>query len=340
MADPEGAAARIERGVGRMVRRSLLLLLSLALIGAWVGSSGWYRLQPGEAAVVLQLGRYVRTETAAGLHFKFPLPFEAITTIRLQELRRVKFGFADSQSAELTEQTATPENAIQTSDNNIVNMTYVVQYYVSDPFLFAYGMAEPEGTLRDAAQSAMREVVGRHTGDQALREARADIQAQVQVVLQTRLDSYFPLADRTPFRIDSVEILDAQAPTPVQDAFDDVVSAGQDRERVQAEARGDSREIVERARAEAQEIREAASAYRDAKVVEAAGEAERFVALLAEYELAPEVTRRRLYLETMEVVLPSVEKVIVEPNTVNLLPYLSLGRSSRGPAAPISGAAQ
>jgi membrane protease subunit HflK len=326
LADEEGTADRIERGAGRLLRRSLLLLLSIALIGSWVATSGLYRLEPGEAGVVLQLGRYVRTETAPGLHFKLPLPFETVGKTRLGELRRIKFGFADSQDAQLTAETANAETAIQTADNNIVNMSYVVQYYVGDAFSFVYGLADAEATLRDAAQSAMREVVAQRTGRDALTGDRGGIQGDAEALLQSRLDGYFASPERGAFRIDRFEILDSQAPTPVQDAFDDVVSANQDRERVQAEARGDALEIVERARAEAQEIHQAALAYRDAKLIEAGGEAERFVALLAEYKRAPEVTRRRLYLETMEEILPGVEKVIIEPDTVNLLPYFPLGR--------------
>jgi len=324
VADDEGTSDRIERGAGRIIRGWLILLLSIGLIGTWIFSSGWYRLEPGEASVVLQLGDYARTETAAGVHLKWPLPFETARKLRLGELRRAKFGFADSQQAQLTDETATAENGIQTADNNIVIMSYVVQYYVDDPFSFVYGMAESEALLQDTAQSVMREVVGQRPGIDALTADRGGIQRAAKERLQARLDGYFAEFDGTPFRIDSVEILDSQAPPPVQDAFDDVVSASQDRERVQAEARGDAQEILERALAEAQEIRESAEAYRDAKLVEARGEAERFVALHTEYERAPEVTRRRLYLETMEEILPGIEKVIVEPDTVNLLPYFPL----------------
>jgi len=312
------------------LRRWLALLLSLGLIAAWFAQSGWYRLQPGEAGVILKLGRYARTENRTGLHFKLPLPFETVGTVKLSALRRLKFGFSDSQQAQLTESTTTPETAIQTADNNIVNISYVVQYYVGDPFSFVYGMADPEGTLRDAAQSAMREVVGQRAGRDVLIDDRAGIQDDAKRLLERRLAEYFPGAERAPFRIDRYEILDSQAPTPVQDAFDDVVSANQDQERAQAEARGDALEIVERARAEGQEVRERAVAYRDAKLVEAEGEAERFVALLAEYERAPDVTRQRLYLETMEEVLPRAEKLIVEPDTVNVLPVLPLEALSRG----------
>lgn len=331
MADPEETAQRIERGAGRVLRRFVVLFLSLGLVAAWLVQSGWYRLQPGEAGVVLQLGRYARTETETGLHFKLPLPFETVGTVKLSELRRIKFGFSDSQQAQLTDRTTTPETAIQTSDNNIVNISYVVQYYVGDPFTFVYGMANPEDTLRDAAQSAMREVVGQRPGRDVLIDDRAGIQADAKALVQSRLAGYFPPPQLSPFRIDRYEILDSQAPTPVQEAFDDVVSANQDRERVQAEARGDALEIVERAQAESQEIREGAVAYRDAKLVEAKGEAERFVALLTEYERAPTVTRQRLYLETMEEILPGVAKVIVEPDTVNLMPLLPLeGLRGRG----------
>lgn len=314
-----------------MLRGGLLLFLSLGVIGAWVGSSGWYRLDPGEAAVVLTLGAYNRTIVTPGLHFKLPDPLESAERVRLGELRREKFGFSNSDAANLTGETAAGESGIQTADNNIVNMSYVVQFYVNDAFAFVFGMAEPTATLRDAAESAMREIVGRHTGDEALRENRAGIQREAQELLQARVDTYFAQAGAGAFRIDRIEIQDSKAPAPVQSAFDDVVSAGQDEERKQAEARGDAREITERAQAEAQEVREAAEAYREAKLVEAGGEAARFTALLVEYQRAPEVTRQRLYLETMEAILPSVEKVIIEPDTVSLMPYLAAG-GTRAPA--------
>ena len=340
----------IERGAGRMLRGGLMLLLSVGVIAAWVGTSGWYRLDPGEAAVVLRLGAYDRTVVTAGLHFKAPNPIESYETVRFGELRREKFGFEDSDRANLTGETAAGESGIQTADNNIVNMSYVVQFYVNDAFAFVYDMADPQATLRDAAESAMREIVGRHSGNEALRENRAGIQREAQELLQARVNSYFPSVEAAAFRIDRIEIQDSKAPAPVQSAFDDVVSAGQDEERSQAEARGDAREIVERAQAEAQELREAAEAYRDAKLVEAGGEAARFTLLLAEYKLAPEVTRQRLYLETMEEILPGMDKVIIEPDTVSLMPYMPLGSkgpgvserpsSAAGPGVPVQGGVQ
>ena len=145
------------------------------------------------------------------------------------------------------------------------------------------------------------------------------------------LDAYFAQAERSAFQIERVQLQDVQPPAEVQDAFEDVVSATQDEQRALSEARGDVREIIERANAEAREIREAATAYKEAKLLEAGGEADRFVALLAEYKRAPEVTRERLYLETMEAILPQVDKVIVEPDTVNLMPYFPL--DGKRPAA-------
>lgn len=330
MARGEGTSDAIERRAGRSLQRWIALLASAGLIGAW-GSTGFYRLAPGEAAVVLSFGRYLRTEATAGLRWHVPRPIQSHEIIRFGELRREKFGYFDAEQAQLTPETAAGENAIQTADNNIVNMSYVVQYYVNDAFSFVYGLADPTATLRDAAQSALREVVGKHSGNEALRENRAGIQREAEALLQQRLDDYFGSRERSAFRIDKIEIQDSKAPAPVQSAFDDVVAARQDEQRKQAEARGDAREIVERAQAQAREVREAASAYRDAKLVEAEGEAARFTALVAEYQRAPEVTRERLYLETMETILPAAEKVIVDPGAAQLVPLLSLGRSGAAP---------
>ncbi|MEZ4216765.1 MAG: FtsH protease activity modulator HflK [Myxococcota bacterium] len=340
MARGGGTSDEIERRAGRSVRRWLVLVTSIGVIGGWA-YTGFYRLAPGEAAVVLSFGRYLRTEATAGLRWHVPRPIQSHAVIRLGELRREKFGYLDADRAALTEETAAGENAIQTADNNIVNMSYVVQYYVNDAFSFVYGLADPTATLRDAAQSALREVVGKHTGNEALRENRAGIQREAEILLQDRVDAYFGSSERSAFRIDKIEIQDSKAPAPVQGAFDDVVAARQDEQRKQAEARGDAREIVERAQAQAREVQEAAIAYRDAKLVEAEGEAARFTALLAEYQRAPEVTRERLYLETMESILPTAEKVIVEPGAAQVVPLLSIGaeRARSGAPAATAGAA-
>ena len=320
----------LRRQVSRTIANWLAAISSIGLIAGWA-STGVYQLEPGEAAVVLQLGKFNRSVTTPGLHWHLPPPLEYAETVNLTEIRREEFGLRGGESPEPGEATATFENAIQTADSNIVNLSYVVQYRVADPFLFVYGMANSTGTLRDAAQAAVREVVGRMKVDEVLSIERARVQSESREILQTTLDGYFDPLDRSVFEVSSIELQIVQPPTPVQEAFDDVIAAQQDEVRATSEALGDARETLERAGAEANEWREAARAYKEARILESAGEAQRFVSLHAEYARAPDVTRRRLYLEMMEDVLPDVNKFIVESEGVNLLPYFPLlpGRDAR-----------
>jgi len=214
---------------------------------------------------------------------------------------------------------------MQTSDNNIARVPFAVQFDIQDPFSSRYRIAEPRAVVRDAAQAVMREVVGRMTVDGVLRESREQVTADSARLLQDLLDTY-----GAGIAIDKVQLQDVQPPAAVRAAFGDVVSAIQDASRLVNEAEGYQNELIPKARAEAAELVAAANGYREAKVAEATGEAERFKAIVAEYRKAPEVTRKRLYLETMESVLPEVEKVIIEPGTTNVLPYLPLGRASGG----------
>lgn len=165
----------------------------------------------------------------------------------------------------------------------------------------------------------MRDVIGRRDLDAVLFQDRSEIEREAEKVLRRMLEGYgLAVGQEAAFRIDRINLEKPQAPEEVREAFADVVSAGQDEKRFALVAQGDAAEIVERARSQAAEVREQAGAYRDARIVEARGDAMRFEALLAEYEAAPEVTRRRLYLETMETILPSMEKAIVDPDAVHL----------------------
>ncbi len=213
---------------------------------------------------------------------------------------------------------------MQTSDNNIVRVGFAVQYRIKDAFAARFRVANPRAVLRDAAQAAMREVVGRETVDGVLRERRAAVTAEVASLLQQILDSYDSGID-----IDKVQLQDVQPPAAVRAAFEDVVAATQDASRLVNEALGYRNELIPNARGEAAERLQAAYGYRDAKIAESRGEAERFRAIAAEYRKAPEVTQKRLYLETMEAILPEVQTVIIEPGTAQVLPYLPLGRDGR-----------
>jgi membrane protease subunit HflK len=331
---------KIKRGVVRTISNGMLVLISLAVIGSWA-STGFYNLALGESAVILRVGEYHRTVTREGLLWHWPEPLEYETIVNTEGVRTQTFGTnktATPESAEVEERAFADEfvNFIQTADSNIVNVSYELQYTIQDAFSYRFGMAEPERILYEAAESSVRQVIGGKTVDEVLYRNRYDIEVETERLLEQTLAAYFAREGKEPpFSIDKVNLQTVQAPAAVRPAFEDVNSAQQDEERLLLQATGDSREIVERARAEAAELHEQSAAYREAKVLESRGEAARFVALVEEYHRAPQVTRRRLYLETMEEILPTVEMMVVEPDTVNVMPLLSVprGRGTAGEGA-------
>lgn len=318
---------KIRRSAARSLFNWFAVLLALGLIGAW-GSTGIYYTQPGEAAVVLFLGRYHDTVYDEGYHWRYPAPLGHHDAINVIEVRRLEFGFeagqdefSDSDVVEIH------QNEVQTSDSNIVIPRYVVQYRIHDPFTYLYSLKDPIQTLHDAAQAAMREVIGQHEIDEVLQSNRRGIQDDAKKVLEEILSRYsLNGGSEAAFKIIAFQIQSSQPPSQVQDAFDDVVAAKQDKDRARSVAEGDANEIREQARAEAIEVRESAIAYREAKVLEATGAAARFELLLAEYQNAKGVTRQRLYYEAMEDFMGSVDKIVVDPDAVQMLPILSLPR--------------
>ncbi len=324
-ADAEKLTAdeRVKRSVRRTLSNSLLLVVMLALLGGWA-SFGAFTLKPGQAAVLLLLGKHDRTVVQDGFHLVLPPPLIEREIVNVSELRNEDFGFRGRQDADTPEDKIV-EATMQTSDNNIVRVSFAVQYRVKDAFLYRFRLEQVEAVVRDAAQAAMREVVGKMTVDGVLREQRALVSTEVSRLLQEILDSYEAGLD-----VQGVQLQDVQPPALVRAAFEDVVAANQDASRLGNEAEGYRNEVLPRARAEAAEARASAEAYREEKIAGATGEAERFKAIAVEYRKAPEVTRKRLYLETMESILPEVEKIIIEPGTTQVLPYLPLGRNERG----------
>jgi membrane protease subunit HflK len=316
------ADQKVRRSVARTLGNGAIVLLLLAGLAGW-GWLGIYQLDPGQSAIILRIGRHVDTVAEPGLKWHLPPPFETHEIVNVAQIDRQEFGA--HSGGEGAAARARDEAEMQTSDNNIVQLGFVVQYRIQDAFASRYRVADPIATLRDAAQAAVREVVGGMTIDGVLSERRGDVEADSQVLLQDLLDRY-----EAGIFVTGVELQEVQPPEPVAAAFDDVVAAAQDANRAVNEAEGYRNELLPRARAEAAELEEGAHGYRDAKIAESEGEAGRFAAIAAEHRKAPEVTERRLYLETMETVLPPVEKVIIEPGTAQVLPYLPLGgRMSR-----------
>jgi len=322
--------AKVDRSVRRLLTTLGLVLVVIAASAGWAYTGfpgadllGFYQLKPGQSAVILRLGAYSRTEPQSGLRWHLPAPFETHDIVNVSEIMRLEFGIRSGDAA--AEEATIHESTMQTGDNSIVDLGFVMQYRISDAFESRYGVAEIVPTLRDAAQAAVREVVGTMTVDGVLTERRGEVEIESERLLQDIVDSY-----AMGIEVMQVELQQVQPPEEVRAAFDDVVAADQDANLAINQARGYENEVLPRSRAEAIELTEAARAYRDAKIAEARGEAERFNALLAAYRAAPEVTRKRLYLETMESVLPNVEKIIVEPGAASVLPHLSLGSASRG----------
>ena len=293
--------------------------------------------------VILQFGALDRIVSLEGLHLHYPPPIEYHAIVNTSGLRGESFGAQTSLStpgvpvdAEETEiAREMRRDAIQTADSNIVNVAYQLQYKVEDAYAFAFGMENAGAILHDATEAVMRDVIGRRTIDAVLSQDRSEIERDAETELQAMLDIYFEsIGLVSAFRIDKINLQKPQAPEAVREAFADVVSAGQDEKRSLSTASGDAQEILEGARAEAAELREQAEGYKQAGIIEARGEASRFVALQAEFAAAPEVTRRRLYLETMEKILPGMEKLIVESDAVNMLPMFPMG------ALPAAGGAR
>ncbi len=315
------AEERVRGSVRRTLGSWALVVLLLVGAGAWAWQ-GSFTLKPGEAAVLLRLGRHTETVTRSGFHWRLPEPLVRRTVVNMTELRNEDFGFRGRETGEAPVEKL-HEAIMQTRDNNIVRVSFTVQYTVKDPFEARFRLADTASVVRDSAQAAMREVVGRTTVDGVLREKKALVTAEAERLLQDILDSY-----ASGLQVTEVQLQDVQPPAEVRAAFDDVVAANQDASRLVNQAEGHRNEVIPKARGEAAEILAQAQAYRESKIAEATGAAERFRALAVEYRKAPEVTRTRLYLETMEQVLPKVDKVIVESGTTQIVPYLPLGRKS------------
>ena len=283
---------------------ALLGVIAAGVITVWA-LLGFYQLDEQERAIVLRFGKYAGT-MQPGLQWNPPLIDEVITVnttkIRASQVREVML----------------------TQDENIVEVTMSLQYIIDDPVKFVLEVRDPEVSLQHAAQSALRHVVGDSTMDLVLTEGRAAIAGDVRDRLQTYLDTY-----GTGIRVSKINIDEGKPPAQVQGAFDDVIKAREDEERVKNEAQSYANGIVPEARGRAQRVFEEASAYQQQVMAQAEGEASRFTQLLAEYEKAPKVTRDRLYLDAMQTVMANTNKVLVDVEGGNNMMYLPLDKLTR-----------
>lgn len=287
----------------------LLVVIPLALLVLW-GVSGFFMVEAAEVGLIKRFGQYVRL-VEPGLNYHAPYPIEEVIKVNVNRTNREEIGGTSG---------ASEETMMLTQDENIADIRFAVQYRVRNPQDYAFKVFNPEKTVIDAATSAMREVIGRNTIDDALTEKRLAIQEDVLQTLQAMLDKY-----ALGVLVQNVELLDVHVPREVSQAFRDVTSAKEDSVRSENEATGYANEVLPQAQGQAFAVEAAAKAYAAQRVNMAQGEATRFKALLAEYKKAPDITRRRLLLETMDQIMPGAEKYLLTGETgQSILPHLGL----------------
>jgi membrane protease subunit HflK len=303
--------------------RNLWLILPIGII-LWL-LTGIFIVNPDEQGVVLRFGKYHRTE-GPGPHYAWPVPIEQVHKPRVTQVMRSEVGFRSVGQQSTTFQqgqlrTIPEEASMLTGDENIVNVQFSIQYKISDPVAYLFNVDAPTALVRNAAEAAMREVIGNSQIDAAITDGKLKIQNEATHLLQRILDRY-----GSGIQVLSVQLQDVHPPQEVIDAFKDVASAREDKSRIVNEAEAYRNELLPRARGQAAAMRNQAEAYSTTRVQTAAGEAARFDALRIEYEKAQKVTRQRLYYEAMEEILSgSSEKVLLDSATAGkALPYMPI----------------
>lgn len=300
------------------------VLLIIALI-VWT-ASGIYIVSPDEVGVVKRFGEMVRT-TQPGPHWHVPYPVESVLKPRVTKVHRVELGFRTVSPGPPARYREVPSEALMlTGDANIVALEFIVQYRIKDAVAFLFNIREKEKTIKDAAEAAMREVVGKNRIDEVLTEGKLQVQEDTKILLQEILDRY-----ESGLKVDAVQLQDVLPPKQVIAAFKDVASAKEDKEKTENLSMGYRNDILPKAKGMAEQIINEAQAYKEAKISQAKGDVSRFLQVLQEYRKAEDVTRTRIYLETMEEVMGRMEKIIVDEKTQDkMLPYLPLERMQKG----------
>jgi membrane protease subunit HflK len=314
-----------------------VLIIIAALVLLWL-ASGIYRVLPDEQGVVLRFGKYVYT-TTPGLHWRLPWPIETVLTPKVTRVNRLEVGVrTDSNLPTRANARQVPEEALMlTGDENIVDINFTVFWVINDATRYLFNIRNQEGTVKAAAESAMREVVGRTPIASALAEGRKVIEGDTQKLLQEILDSY-----GAGITVTEVQLQKVDPPAPVIDAFRDVQRARADQERKRNEAEGYRNSILPVARGESVRIVQEAEAYKQQVVAESQGEAQRFLSVYNAYLTSQDVTMRRLYIETMEAILKNTNKVVLDKSAQGsgVLPYLPLPTLAPTGAAPATSSPQ
>ena len=288
----------------------------VAIIAAllWLGS-GFYIVDASQRGVVLRFGKQIET-TQPGPRWHLPFPIETVEVVNLSQVRTVEVGYRDNVKNKMLQ-----EALMLTDDENIIDIQFAVQYFLKDPADYLFNNRMPDENVRQAAETAIREVVGKSKMDFVLYEGREQVAASATKLIQEILDRY-----KSGILISKLTMQNAQPPEQVQAAFDDAVKAGQDRERQKNEGQAYANDVVPRARGMAARLIQESQGYKQSVIANAEGDVSRFKQILVEYEKAPAVTRERMYLDMMQQVMGNVSKVMVDQKNGNSLLYLPLDK--------------
>ncbi len=313
---PSGGGAPVRYGGGIGVLAGLLLLL-------WI-ASGFYIVNEGQRGIVLRFGKYVES-TQAGLRWHLPYPIEMVEAVNVSQVRTVEIGYRNNVRSKVLK-----ESLMLTDDENIIDIQFAVQYILKNPEDFLFNNREPEDAVLQAAETAIREIIGKSKMDFVLYEGREQVAAKATELMQAILDRY-----KIGIAISKVTMQNAQPPEQVQAAFDDAVKAGQDRERQKNEGQAYANDVIPKAKGNAARLLEESEGYKQRVIASSEGESSRFKQVLAEYSKAPGVTRDRLYLDTVEQVLSNTSKILVDQKNANNLLYLPLDKliQTSGPSS-------
>ncbi|MFQ6605427.1 MAG: FtsH protease activity modulator HflK [Fidelibacterota bacterium] len=299
-----------------------VLPIILIVLGLWL-ATGFYTVGPDEVGVVKTFGDVSRI-APSGLRFHVPYPIESVAIPKVMEVKRIEIGFRSVRNNQYKK--VEQESLMLTGDENIVDAELIIQYKIKEPVNYLYKFVKPELTVREAAEASLRTVIGRHSIDEALTDGKLVIQEETKDLLQSILEKY-----NSGILIVAAQLQAVAPPKPVVAAFKDVASAKEDKNRMINQAEGYRNDIIPKARGEAQARVREAEGYRESRIKRAQGDVAKFKAILAEYKQAKDITRKRLYLEAMEDILPGINKVIIpDDKNGNLLNLLNLNPAGQG----------
>lgn len=312
----------------------LLLLVAAIACAVIAWQAFFFRVNPDEVGIVMRFGKYI-DQYPPGLHFRFPYPIDEVSKPKVTRQNIIEVGRVSGGRASNGVRDQRAESLMLTGDENIVDIDFVVFWRIKDAEKYLFNIQNPDSTVKEVAESAMREVVGQSNIQPILTQERQKTEEAVQALMQKTLDSY-----GAGIQVDQVQLQKVDPPAEVIDAFRDVQAARADKERLQNEAYGYFNKVVPEARGEAERTLQAAEGYKQQVVNDASGQTSRFTQVYDQYKKAPDVTRQRMFLETMERVLGGTDKIIMDSkNGQNVVPYLPLDKlQNRTPATTTDGA--